>query len=110
MTKGAQVVIGDGAIAHQCTGSFVIKSAKTEFSGAGDGSSLSIRMPESITQHNQRVRLVDLATGEPLVDHRYRITMEDGQVIDGITGVDGMTQDFRSEIPFGSYSIEAILD
>ena len=110
VTKGAQVVIGDGAIVHQCTGSFVIKSAKTEFPGAGGGRSLSIRMPESITQHNQRVRLVDLATGEPLVDHRYRITMEDGQVIDGITGVDGMTQDFRSEIPFGSYSIEAILD
>jgi len=110
VTQGANVTIGDGAISHSCTGDFVVKSARTDFPGAGDGSLASMTMPESAIEHNQRVRLVDLTTGEPLAKQRYRVMMEDGQVIEGITGEDGMTQDFSSEIPFASYSIEAISD
>ncbi|WP_229414806.1 DUF2345 domain-containing protein [Massilia aurea] len=110
VSQGANVIIGDGGISHSCVGDFIVKSAKTEFSGAGDGSFASMAMPESAVEHNQRVRLVDLTTGEPLAKQRYRVMMEDGQVIEGITGVDGMTQDFSSEIPFASYSIEALFD
>jgi len=54
------------------------------------------------------VRLVDLSTGEPLAEQRYRITMEDGQIIEGKTGADGLTNDFSSTIPFGSYVIEVL--
>jgi len=110
VTQGAQVALGDGAITHQCTGSFTVKSSKTEFPGAGDGGSLSMRMPKSMVKHDQRVRLADLSTGEPLGDQRYRVTLEDGQVIEGRTTADGMTQDFTSDIPFGRYTIEALDD
>lgn len=110
VSQGANVTIGEGAISHSCTGTFVVKSAKTEFPGAGDGGLASMTMPESALEHNQRVRLVDLTTGEPLAKQRYRVMMEDGQVIEGITGADGMTKDFSSEIPFASYSIEVLSD
>ena len=108
VTQGAQVVCGDGAITHQCTGGFVIKASKFEFPGAGDGGALAMRLPESAVKHDQRVRVVDLSTGVPLAGQRYRITLEDGQIVEGRTDTDGMTQDFTSEIPFAHYTIEAL--
>lgn len=110
VTQGAQMALGDGAITHQCTGSFTVKSSKTEFPGAGDGGSLSMRMPKSMVEHDQRVRLADMSTGEPLGNQRYRVTLEDGQVIEGRTTVDGMTENFKTDIPFGGYTIEALDD
>lgn len=110
VTQGAQVAIGDGAITHQCAGDFVVKAAKFEFSGAGDGGAMAMRMPDSIVKHDQRVRMVDLSTGMPLADQRYRITLEDGQMVEGRTDTDGMTQDFSSDIPFAHYTIEALDD
>jgi type VI secretion system secreted protein VgrG len=108
VTQGAQAAFGDGAITHQCTGKFCVKSLKADFAGAGDGGDISLRMPESLVEHNQRVQVVDLSTGEPLADQHYRITMEDGQVIEGKTGSDGLTNDFSSKIPYGSYVIEVL--
>lgn len=108
ITQGAQVAFGDGGITHQCTGNFVLKASKFEFPGAGGSESVMMRMPESVVKHDQRVRMVDLSTGSPLVGQRYRITLEDGQIIEGCTDADGMTQDFTSEIPFAHYDIEAI--
>jgi type VI secretion system secreted protein VgrG len=110
VTQGAQAAFGDGAITHQCTGSFMVKSAKAEFSGAGDGGMLSLQMYESDVEYDQHVRLVDLSTGEPLAEQRYRVTVEDGQVLEGRTNADGVTQHFSSDIPFAQYRIEAIDD
>ena len=47
---------------------------------------------------------------KPLVNQRYRITLDDGDVIEGRTGADGMKQDFKSGVPFDGYMIEAIDD
>ncbi|WP_306396301.1 type VI secretion system Vgr family protein [Telluria beijingensis] len=110
ISQGAQVVIGDGRITHQCTGGFLVKAAKTEFPGAGEGTSLTMPMPESVVDHDQRIRMVDLSTGEPLIHQRYRVTLEDGQIIEGFTNSDGETQAFKSEIPFGHYTVEALYD
>jgi len=110
VTQGAQAAFGDGAITHQCTGSFMVKSAKAEFSGAGDGGMLSLQIYESDVEYDQHVRLVDLSTGEPLAEQRYRVTVEDGQVLEGRTNADGVTQHFSSDIPFAQYRIEAIDD
>jgi len=108
IAQGAQTVIGEGSITHQCTGTFSVKAAKTEFPGGGDGSPFAMRMPVSDVKHDQRVRIVDLSTGEPLAGQRYRLTLEDGQILEGRTSADGMTQDFSSEIPFARYVIEAL--
>jgi type VI secretion system secreted protein VgrG len=110
VTKGAQVAFGDGAITHQCTGSFMVKSAKAEFPGAGDGESMNLQMLKSAAEHDQRVRMVDMSSGEPLANQRYRATMEDGQILEGQTDAEGLTQILTSAIPFGHFAIEAIYD
>jgi type VI secretion system secreted protein VgrG len=110
VSQGAQAAYGGGAITHQCTGSYVVKSAKAEFPGAGDGSPTTMQMPASLVAHDQRVRIVDLSTGEPLANQRYRATMEDGQIIEGTTDAKGLTQTLTSTIPFGHFTIEAIHD
>lgn len=110
VSKGAQAAYGGGAITHQCTGSYVVKSAKAEFPGAADGSPISMKMPASSVAHDQRVRIVDLSTGEPLINQRYRATMEDGQILEGTTDAEGLTQTLTSAIPFGHFTIEAIHD
>jgi type VI secretion system secreted protein VgrG len=110
VSQGAQAAFGGGAITHQCTGSFVVKSAKAEFPGAGDGGPTAMRMPESSAAHDQRVRMVDLSTGEPLANQRYRATMEDGQIVEGQTDAGGLTQALTSTIPFGHFTIEALYD
>jgi len=110
VTQGAQVAFGDGTITHECTGEFTVKSAKTQFPGAGESGAFSMSLPESVIEHDQRVRLTDLSTGEPLSNQRYRVTLDDGQVIEGFTDVDGMTESFNSDVPFSGYMIEALGD
>jgi len=110
ISQGAQAAFGGGAITHQCTDNFVVRSATAEFTGAGDGGQFPKPLPESEVAHDQRVRIVDMSSRKPFKNQRYRITMEDGEVIEGITADDGMTQEFTSKIPFGSYIIEAIYD
>lgn len=110
ITQGAQAAYGEGAITHQCSGSFSVKSAKFAFTGPGDGNPSSMLMPKSDIAHDQHVRIVDLNTGEPLANQRYRAEMEDGQVFEGRTNDQGLTQILKSSIPFGQFAIKAIYD
>jgi len=110
VTKGAQVAFGDGTISQQCTGAFAVKSSSVDFADGGDATLPAMPMPVSSGAHDQRIRIVDLSSGEPLPNQRYRATMEDGQVMEGKTDVDGMTQVLRSTIPFARFDIEALDD
>ncbi len=108
ITQGAQATYGGGTISHQCTGSYSVKSAKVVFTGPGDGAPTSMQMPQSISVHDQHVRVVDFNTGEPLANQRYQATMEDGQVFEGTTDAKGLTQILKSSIPFGQFAIKAL--
>ncbi len=108
ITQGAQAVYGDGAIKYQCTGTYGVKSSNVAFTGPSDGNPISMRMPQDVLNHDQHVRIVDLNTGEPLANQRFRATMEDGQVTEGTTDANGLTQILKSSIPFGHFSIKAI--
>lgn len=110
VAQGAQVAYGGGAITYQCTGAYAVKSAHVSFMGPGDGTPMPLKLPESEALHDQRVRIVDLNTGEPLVNQRFRATMEDGQVTEGTTDADGLTQILKSSIPFGQFTIKAIYE
>jgi type VI secretion system secreted protein VgrG len=110
VSQGAQAAFGSGTITHQCSGNFVVKSAKAVFSGGGDGGPPVMQMPESSAAHDQRVRMVDMSTGELLANQRYRATMEDGQILEGYTDAEGLTQILTSTIPFGHFIIEALYD
>ena len=110
ITQGAQAAYGGGTITHQCTGSYGVKSANVAFTGPGDGAPTSMQMPQSISVHDQQVRVVDFNTGEPLANQRYRATMEDGQVVEGTTDAKGLTQILKSSIPFGQFAIKALYE
>jgi len=110
VTQGAQAAYGDGAITHQCTGAYGVKSSNVAFTGPGDGSPISMRMPQDVLAHDQHVRIVDFNTGEPLANQRFRATMEDGQVTEGVTDANGLTQILKSSIPFGQFVIKAIYE
>lgn len=110
ISQGAQVTYGDGAISYQCTGAFSVKSATVAFLGPEGAEPRPLRLPDSEAKHDQRVRMVDLVTGEPLAGQRYRITMEDGQIIEGMTDSEGLTQTVESSIPFGDFCVETLQD
>jgi type VI secretion system secreted protein VgrG len=110
ITKGAQAAYGDGAIAFQCTGSYGVKSANAAFTGPSDGHLIPMNMPHDILNHDQHVRIVDLSTGKPLANQRFSAMMEDGQVTEGTTDANGLTQILKSSIPFGKFTIRAIDD
>ena len=110
VTQGAQAAYGGGTITYQCTGAYAVKSASVEFSGPSGGDPPRLNLPASVAAHDQRVRMTDYNTAIPMVNQRYRATLEDGQVIEGRTDAEGLTEVFKSSIPFGRYTIEALFD
>jgi type VI secretion system secreted protein VgrG len=110
VSQGAQVAYGVGNITYQCTGSYAVKSANVAFSGSGSGDLEPLRMPAGQVKHDQRVRMMDFNTAMPLANQRYRAKLEDGQVVEGTTDAEGVTEILRSSIPFGRYTIEALFD
>ena len=86
------------------------KSASFGQDRPGDGTPKPLNIPASTTQHDKHVRMVDLNTGEPLANQRYRVQMEDGQVLEGVTDAHGLTPIFQSSLPYGDYTIKAIHD
>ena len=110
VSQGAQAAYGGGAITHQCTGVYAVKSASFAFSGPGDGNPEPLNLPASLVKHDQRVRMTDYNTAMPLANQRYRATLEDGQVIEGTTDAEGVTEVLKSSIPFGRFTIEALFD
>lgn len=110
VSNGAQVTFGDGAITHQCSGKFAVKSASVDYAGGGDGAPPAVQLPVSACTHDQRVCMVDLSSGEPLANQRYRATLEDGQIVEGTTDAVGMTSVLTSTTPFARFAIEALDD
>lgn len=108
ISQGAQLSLGEGAISQQCTGAYSVQSASASFSGPASGKIGKLDLPTSMVSHDQRVRVVDLTTGEALANQLYRVTAEDGQVFEGRTDKHGMTEAMTTSIPFGTYSIETL--
>lgn len=108
LTQGAQASFGEGAIVHQCKTGFAVKSSCATFSGPADDSIGTFELPVSDTTHDQRIQMVDFNTGEPLANQSYRAVTEDGQVFEGKTDADGLTQTITSIVPFGKLAIEAL--
>ncbi|MGD7413335.1 PAAR domain-containing protein, partial [Ralstonia pseudosolanacearum] len=51
----------------------------------------------------------DQLTGEPIANRRYRATLADGQVVEGVSDAQGYAKHLKSSITFAHYSLE-ILD
>jgi type VI secretion system secreted protein VgrG len=108
LSCGAQAAYGGGQITYQCTGAYAVKAANFGYLGPGAGNPGVLNLPTSAAAHDQHVRMTDLNTGEPLAHQRYRAQLEDGQVIEGTSDANGLTQVLRSTIAFGRYTLQAL--
>ena len=108
LSGGAQAAYGGGQITYQCTGAYAVKAASFGYVGPGAGNPGVLNLPTSAAAHNQHVRMTDLNTGEPLAHQRYRAQLEDGQVIEGTSDANGLTQILTSTIAFGRYTLQAL--
>lgn len=108
IAQGCQVNYGGGAITQQSSGVHAIKSSKFVHDGGGDGSPEKLNLPSTEVEHDQHVLVTDLRTEEPIANRKYRITVEDGQVFEGVTNNSGLTEKFNTKIAFASYQIELL--
>jgi len=97
----------DGKFNVSASGGFAVQAPDFTF-GQGGGGSVNNSLAPNKQQHDQYVVLRDMNSGNPVPNQRYRITVEDGQVIEGTSDDQGRTQAFPSAIGFARYTIELL--
>jgi type VI secretion system secreted protein VgrG len=108
MAQGAQIDCGAGKITQQSEGTHTIKSSKFEHFSGGSGTPEKLTIPTIEVEHDQQIKLTDMQTEEPLAGRKYRITVEDGQVLEGVTDENGLTERFATKKAFAHYDIELV--
>ncbi|WP_255754700.1 type VI secretion system Vgr family protein [Massilia sp. erpn] len=98
LSKGAQTDWGAGAITHQCTGAYVVKSATFAKVGPGGGSPAGLTFPRTDLNTDERVVLRDRQTLLPLKNQAYTARHEDGSEAKGITDGEGGTHLIKSKM------------
>lgn len=88
---GAYIKLAGGNIEIVCPGNLLFKSAARSFTGPGN---MKQDMPKFETGDTGRKFMLhrDGDKADKVVDHNYEIKLDDGQVISGKTGADGLTQ------------------
>ena len=109
IANGAQITFGNGAITTQCTGTHEQKAAMHEITGPGGGAPIGAFNPQK-AEFDQKAVLHWMGTGEPIQNRRYRIKLEDGRVLEGMTDADGRTEQLQSAIGFANYRLELLPD
>ncbi len=87
---GGYIKIEDGNIEIGCPGLMELKAGQVKIS---DGASLSSQlpaMPELKSSYDEHFILY-YPDGAPVKNLKYKITAEDGQVFEGVSGEDGKT-------------------
>ncbi|MGW8389369.1 type VI secretion system Vgr family protein [Pseudoduganella sp. HUAS MS19] len=106
VAQGTQIECNGGQIIQQCSGKHTIKSSKFDHLSGGDGTPQSLKVDDTDVEHDQQVLVTDLRSDKPLVNQRYRITVEDGKVYEGRTDSEGLTERFKTTAAFARYEIE----
>ena len=91
LTSGnAYIKIADGNIDIVCPGNLTFKSASRSFNGPG---SMAAAMPSFDSGDTGRKFIVhrDGDKLDTLVDHHYKIKLDEGQLVEGKTDADGLT-------------------
>jgi len=106
VAQGAQAEYGEGKITQQSSGQHTIKSSKFNHVNGGQGEAEKIDIPSLEVEHDQQVLITDLQSDDPVPNRKYRIKVEDGQVIEGLTDENGLTERFKTKLAFARYDIE----
>lgn len=110
ISQGAQTTWRGGAIVEEAGSAFVVKSPSFAQSGGGGGMPAGVDVPTSDMTHDQQTTMRWIGTNEPMKNQRYRITTEAGQIIEGRTDANGLTERFPSSIAYGRYTLEPLND
>ncbi len=102
LTAGqSQVELNGGDITFTCPGTFTVKAASHDWEGGGGAGATTNPLPgelQSMTAatgvdwYDEQFRLVDDDGESPLAKRRYRIVGAHGQVWEGTTDSDGLTE------------------
>lgn len=92
VAQGAQVDLGGGAITQQSSGAHTIKSSKFAHLGPGGGNVPGLELPTSAMQTDEKFILARRGSGRPHANQRYRIELDDGRTIEGVTNQQGHTE------------------
>ena len=101
VAQGAQVDIGGGAITQQSSGAHTIKSSTFAHVGPGGGAPPGVELPTSTLKTDEKFVLARRGSGRPHANQRYRIELDDGRTIEGVTDQQGhteLTQDMALKI------------
>lgn len=92
VAQGAQANFGGGAIIQQSSGPHAIKSSTFAHTQPGGASLPGVTFPSSGLEADERLVLFHQSTGKPIAGRRYRLDLEDGRVITGVTDDQGRTE------------------
>ena len=106
VAQGAQVDYGSGKITQQSSGQHTIKSSKFDHLNGGQGDPEKVDVPSLDVEHDQQVLITELQSDDPIRNRKYRIKVEDGQVFEGSTDENGLTERFKTKMAFARYDIE----
>jgi len=101
VAQGAQVDIGGGAITQQSSGAHTIKSSTFAHVGPGGGTPAGVELPTSTLKTDEKFVLARRGSGRPHANQRYRIELDDGRTLEGVTDHQGhteLTQDMALKI------------
>ena len=107
IAQGARIDMGGGAITTQCSGKHEQKAARHELNGPGGGSPVGAFNPTT-AEYDQKIVLRWMGTEEPIQNRRYRLKLEDGRVVEGVTDDRGHTEQVQTEIGFSRYRVELL--
>lgn len=93
---GGYIKIQDGNIEIACPGLMELKAGQIQTKGGASLSSQLPAMPELKSQYDEHF-ILHYPDGEPAKNLKYRITTEDGQVFEGVSGEDGKTTVFTKD-------------
>lgn len=93
---GGYIKIQDGNIEIACPSLMELKAGQIQTKSGASLSSQLPAMPELKSQYDEHF-ILHYPDGEPAKNLKYRITAEDGQVFEGVSGEDGKTTVFTKD-------------
>ena len=93
---GGYIKIQNGNIEIACPGLMELKAGQIQIKSGASLSSELAAMPELKSQYDEHF-ILHYPDGEPAKNLKYRITAEDGQVFEGVSGEDGKTTVFTKD-------------
>ncbi|OTG55129.1 type VI secretion system protein [Acinetobacter sp. ANC 4204] len=94
---GGYIKIEGGNIEIACPGLMELKAGQVKVSGGASLSSQLPAMPELKSNYDEHF-ILHYPDGEPAKNLKYKITAEDGQVFEGVSGEDGKTSVFSKDV------------